>query len=78
MVFVYVGRYDREARILRLLRVCWDRKGGPGKGVGWSSKFTVALQPKLLQWRREYGHLIVVLFGIRLHYARSWGGRYAD
>lgn len=72
----WIGRRDPSARLLRLLRVVWHR-GQVGAGVGYSAKFSVGLQPRVFGWRRNGYERIVVIAGIRLHYARSYGGIYA-
>lgn len=67
--------WDRHARIYRLLRGVRDKyKEGQFR---YSEKITFGLQPKLLHVKREYWGLIVCVFGLRFHYQRSYGGRYA-
>jgi hypothetical protein len=72
----WVFRCDTIQGFFRLARVMWEH-GEPGKpGGGYSAKFAVALDPRLFRpiasdadsdWR-------FTLFGIRLHYCRSYGG----
>lgn len=66
--FKFVGRFDEIQRHLRLFRIMWER-GTPGVD-GYSAKLAVGLQPKIFHW--DDGRL--TLFGLRVHYCRSYGG----
>lgn len=61
---------------MRLWRILWER-GEPGDGKGYSAKFTIGLAPHW--WASEtlgrHDRMFTV-FGIRLHYSRSYGGRF--
>lgn len=76
--FKWVGRVDRDMCIVRLFRVTWERGNGSGTGCGYSAKFSVALDPWL--FRMPHGDdthdFRCTLFGVRLHYTRSYGGRF--
>lgn len=74
MRFKRVMMYDGIQGLFRLFRVMWER-GAVGDGVGYSAKLSVALMPKLFGWAREgRGSWFLTLFGIRLHYDRSYAG----
>ena len=70
----WVGRRDRHERKIRLFRLVWSRKGGPGTGVGWSSKLTLNLAAYWLQWHRDSTDFYVTFCGIQIHKQRHWGG----
>ena len=75
--FKRVMRLDRANRIFRLFKIIGER-GRVGDGHGYSSKFSVALEPCLFRYRRGLGsERLVTLIGVRFHYARSYGGRFA-
>jgi hypothetical protein len=74
MTFKRVMTYSDRERMVRLFRLIWER-GEVGHG-GYSAKFTVGLAPKLLIWRREWDGWLLYLLGVRLHFKRSWGGRF--
>lgn len=70
---LFVTWSPRE-RVLRLGRLVWCR-GVPGlPGGGYSAKFSWALTPRLLSWRRGWHEWHLVFAGLRLHYRRSYGG----
>lgn len=73
-----VLRFDEIQRHFRLFRVMWERgEVGFGSG-GYSVKLSVALHPRLLAWRRDGGpSWCLILLGVRVHYARSYGGIFA-
>jgi hypothetical protein len=76
MKFKLVMRLDRRNRIYRLFRVMWIR-GRVGDGKGYSVKFSVALEPRIVSVRRNAIHwpdVIVTILGVRIHYQRSYGG----
>jgi hypothetical protein len=77
MIFKWVGRYDPRNRLLRLCRLVWDR-GIVGDGKGYSVKLSLGLRPALLHWRREWDGWLATLFGVRVHFCRSYGGRFVD
>lgn len=75
----WVFRRDEIQRFFRIARVLWER-GEPGKpGGGYSAKFSVALDPALVRWpaRDASTDWRFTLFGVRLHYCRSYGGVFA-
>lgn len=72
MKYKWVGRYDPSLRMFRLLRLMWVR-GDVGTG-GYSAKFSVTLRPVVWHWRTECGGWLLTIFGIRLHFQKSWGG----
>lgn len=75
----WVFRRDEIQGFFRLLRVMWER-GTPGKpGGGYSAKFSVALSPTLFSFieRDAITDWRITVLGIRLHYCRSYGGRFA-
>lgn len=71
-----VFRADPVARLYRIARLIWDC-GVVGDGKGYSNKLSVALMPRLFGWKREYGGWIATMLGLRVHYSRSYGGRFA-
>ena len=71
--FKSVMRLDRRARMLRLFRIMWV-KGIVGDGKGYSAQFSVALRPSLFQFHKEFSSYFLTLFGLRLHFERSYGG----
>ena len=75
--FKRVMRLDTIQRHFRLFRVMWER-GTVGDGNGYSAKLALGLLPRLFMWERLAAHdLLIVLLGVRLHYSRSYGGRFA-
>lgn len=74
----WVFRFDEIQRHFRLMRLVWERgEVGFGNG-GYSAKLSLALEPRL--WRFESGlthDLLMTLFGFRIGYTRSYGGRFA-
>lgn len=68
-----VMRVDTIQRHLRLFRIMWER-GDPGFG-GYSVKLAVGLHPKLIGYDRKCN--ILTICGVRIHYSRSYGGRFA-
>ncbi|VTT98891.1 unnamed protein product [Gemmataceae bacterium] len=71
-----IGRWDGEARVFRGVRITWDR-GTWGEG-GYSAKFTIGFAPRFFRFRRELFGWMLTVFGVRLHYLWSYGGRFAD
>lgn len=67
-----VFRYDDSQKHVRLFRLMWER-GTVGDGKGYSAKLAVGLLPKLFYY--DDGRLTI--FGLRIHYARSYGGIFA-
>ena len=63
----------RDGKLIRLFRVMW-KTGTVGDGEGYSSCLSVGLYPRLLCYRRESFGWRAWLFGLRLHYDRSYGG----
>jgi hypothetical protein len=70
-----VMRYDSDNRMFRLFRIMWER-GVVGDGNGYSAKVSLALTPRLFRWQREGDGWLLTFFGLRLHYRRSYGGRF--
>lgn len=70
----WVGTVSKPERKVRLIRIVWSRKGGPGDGTGWSSKLSVNLRPRFVACSRDSHNLYVTLLGVQLHYQRHWGG----
>lgn len=76
-----VMRLDTIQRHFRLFRLMWERGiVGFGNG-GYSAKLSIAVEPKL--FRKEpaknlgFNGWLVTVFGVRVHYERSYGGIYA-
>ena len=69
----WIGRRDPVGRLVRLARLVWQR-GKVGDGEGYSVKLSLALRPRLVEWRREADGWLGTLAGIRVHYRRSYGG----
>lgn len=74
----WVMRVDTIQRFFRVCRVMWER-GVVGDGEGYSAKFSVAISPHVFSpIRRDAKHdWRVTILGVRLHYARSYGGVFA-
>lgn len=68
-----VLRTDPNAMLFRLFRWTWNR-GQVGDGKGYSCKLSVALAPRLFGFRREHEGWILTMLGIRVHFAKSYGG----
>jgi len=66
-----VMRFDEIQHHLRLFRIMWER-GSPGDGKGYSVKLAIGLMPKM--FHKEGGR--VTIFGLRVHYCRSYGGTF--
>jgi hypothetical protein len=75
----WVFRWDDIQRFWRIARILWERGDGPGTGRGYSAKLSFALDPKLfrLPERDASTDWRFTLLGLRLHYCRSYGGRFA-
>ncbi len=71
-----IFRLDTIQRHYRLWRIMWER-GEPGDGQGYSVKVAIGLAKAW--WRTEslgsYDRMVTML-GLRLHYSRSYGGRF--
>lgn len=65
-------RWDERAKLLRLGRLVWAR--GKMMHGGWTAKLSLALTPRIVQFRRDWSEWQVTLLGVRLHYQRSYGG----
>lgn len=80
-MFKSVMRYDPNARLLRVCRwggnVFDSARSKFDSGFFYSWKFSIGLRPSLFNWRRELDGWLLTVFGIRLHYCRSYGGMYA-
>jgi hypothetical protein len=75
MRFKRVCRWSRGERLFRVARWTWER-GRVGDGRGYGAKFSLAFRPALFQFRRELDGWLFTVLGVRLHYARSYGGRF--
>lgn len=75
MTFKPVMRYDPILRWVRLFRLIWNT-GVVGDGQGYSSKLTVALTPRLFRWDRGWHAWTLTILFVRIHYVRSYGGRF--
>lgn len=73
MKFKTVFRFDPTAKLFRLFRVVRS-VGKVGDGVGYSTKTSLSLAPRLFSFRRECEGWMATLFGVRLHHQRSYGG----
>lgn len=71
-----VMRYDPTARLFRVVRVMWEQ-GVVGDGKGYSVKMSLGLRPQLWSWHRESDGWILTLLGVRVHWRKSYGGRFA-
>jgi len=68
-----LGIYDKNAKILRLIRLVRHNKSK--KLTEWKSKkITIALCNKIFKIRKEHNGLILFVLGIRIHYKISHGG----
>ena len=74
----WVLRFDEIQRHFRLLRLVWERgEVGFGKG-GYSAKLALALEKRWFQFERgNTHHMLMTLLGLRISYARSYGGIFA-
>ena len=71
------GGWRRNWYGICLFRVFWER-GEPGDGFGYSNKLSFGLSPRWFGWVRESWSVDFELYllGLRIHYARSYGGRF--
>lgn len=76
MKFKRVMTIDRRSRHVRLFRLTRD-VGEVGDGKGYSEQVSVGLVPRLLWASVSRNDVIATVFGVRLHWQRSYGGRYA-
>ena len=78
MTFRWIFRVDTIQRFLRVARVVWDR-GTVGDGTGYSAKLSFALDPQMFRWfeRDATTDCRFTFLGVRVHYCRSYGGRFA-
>jgi hypothetical protein len=77
VTFRWIMRLDTVQRIYRVARFTWSR-GIVGNGKGYSAKLTFALTTEWFPyWTNEFHDWFFVLFGLRIHYCRSYGGRFA-
>lgn len=74
-MFKTVWRYDSCNKIFRLFRFVWD-VGTVGDGKGYSNKFSLALTPRFFRFQSDVWEWKIVLLGLRIHYIRSYGGRF--
>lgn len=73
MRFKSIMRFEPFQRKFRLFRVMWER-GMVGDGVGYSAKVVLSLVPAIASYSINSSELRVTLFGLSLHYRRSYGG----
>lgn len=71
-----VFTWSSMERCLRLFRITWVR-GVVGDGNGYSAKLSLALEPRLFSYVAAESNWIVTFIGVRVHYARSYGGIFA-
>jgi len=78
MTLRWIFRVDTIQRFLRVARVVWER-GTVGDGAGYSAKLSFALDPQMFRWfeRDAATDWRFTLLGVRVHYCRSYGGRFA-
>jgi hypothetical protein len=70
-------RLDTIQRHFRIGRLAWER-GIVGDGDGYSVKLAFGLWPRLFRWQRDARcDTLICIMGLRIHYSRSYGGRYA-
>lgn len=71
-----VMTYSKPERKVRLFRIVWARKGGPGARDmrGWSSKLSFNLVPRLFAYYRDSSDMYLTVFGIQLHKQKHFGG----
>lgn len=71
--FKRVMRFDDRSRMLRIGRFLYER--GERGAKGWySAKLSLALWPKLFQWRTDWREWDLTVLGLRIHSLRSYGG----
>jgi hypothetical protein len=70
-----IFRYDSQWPKLRLFRAVWTR-GTVGDGHGYSRKVGIALRPRLFEFIKGRDAWRLVVCGIEVHSAKSWGGSY--
>jgi len=70
----WCGTYSKREHKVRLCRIVWSRKGGPGDGTGWSSKLSINLVPRLFAWKRDRFDLYATILCVQIHKQRHWGG----
>lgn len=74
--FKRVMRLDHQGRVFRICRWIWER-GVVGDGNGYSAKLSLGLEPRVFRWERSSNSCRVTILGLRLHYRRAYGGRFA-
>ena len=72
----WIGRRDPGCRMVRLCRVMWEH-GTVGDGKGYSAKLSLALHARLLDSGSTARGWHATVAGLRLHYARAYGGRFS-
>lgn len=75
MRFKKIMRYDSTQKKLRLGVFIWQR-GAWGGGRPYSFKLTLALQPALFSFRREWDQVRMTLLGLSVNYHESAGGTF--
>lgn len=74
MKFKPIFRWDYNAKIFRVFRLLYNV--GPVGFGGYSAKFSVSLSRRIFHFEREYFGWSITLFGLRIHYLRSYGGHF--
>jgi hypothetical protein len=69
-----VGTWSSYERKLRVIRIVWARKGGPGTGKGWSSKLTFNIVLRLFAWHWDSTDCYLTILGLQIHKQRHFGG----
>jgi hypothetical protein len=85
----WIGRYSKTEKLLRLIRIIWQRGDGPGLGGrgNYSAKLSVAVEFKLADfwigafWKTKRDEkwlwvCVIPCVPLRFHYQRSYGGRH--
>lgn len=71
-----VMRLDTIQRHFRIVRILWER-GEPGFG-GYSAKLSISVRKRLIGFYAAAQHdWMLTILGVRVHYCRSYGGRFA-
>ena len=73
-----VCRWDGDCKLYRLFRVMWRRGLGAGHGApaNYDAKFSLALcRPWWIGFRLECDGWRLWFAGLRVHHAKSYGGR---
>lgn len=75
-----VLRSDPNARVFRLFRMMWETGSVGFDPDAYSAKLSIGLRPRWFDLDRRDYHgspfFILTLLGVRVHFARSYGGIY--